>query len=122
MVVNNYKTPVLSFCVISSRCLYSDHLFCAPDTLCLYPHHPLFVHTLYYVFVLICYLSTPVIVAGQSSTRQLCVCIYTTPSLSSVFEPSNVDFCFLCFNTDHTLYSVFVSGSSTILFSGNDLV
>ena len=92
-------------------------------TLCiLYPDHPLFVHTLYYVFVPIFSLSTPVIVAGQSSTRQLCVCIYTAPSLSSVFEPSYFDFCFLCINTDHTLYSVFVLGSLTILFSGNDLV
>jgi len=64
----------------------------------------LYIMCLFHLFSLY-----PVIVAGQSPTRQLCLCIYTAPSLSPVFEPSNVDFYFLCFSImhfypDHSLF------------------
>ena len=54
-------------------------------------------------------------------TTTLCLYLYSSLFIGCV-RTSNVDFRFLSFNTDHTLYSVFLSGSSTILFSGNDLV
>jgi len=79
---------------------------------------------------LICPLSTPVFICGPSSTRRLCTVFVSRPfslfPLYYVFvsersSPNpictmffNCDLCFLCFNPDHTLYSVSVLALSTI--------
>ena len=78
--------PDISFFAIFSRCLYSGHLRFAPANMCLNPDHPLFVYIFEYVFLpstsLICPLSTPVFISGQSSTRHICTVLVFDHSLS----------------------------------------
>jgi hypothetical protein len=110
------RLMIISLLTFSNMCFYSQHhLFVLYLPPCLLPEHHLFdisvmfesrpfsLFPLYYVF------------ASEPSSPN---------PLYTMFLPGsfNFDILFQCFNPDHTLYCVFVSWSSTILFSGNVLV
>jgi hypothetical protein len=128
----------------SNLCLYPTIHSCI-RTFLSSADHPLFVYILQYVFFpsasLMCPLSTLVFVSEhhlletsvpfESRPFSLFPLYYVFASESSSPSPLctmvlpgsfNFDIFFQCFNPDHTFYFVFVSGSSTILFSGNVLV
>ena len=110
------RRTILSLFTFSNMCFFPQHhlLVLSPSS-CLFPEHhlleisvpfesrPFSLFPLYYVLA-----------SEPSSPSPLCTMVLPGSFSFDIF--------FQCFNPDHTLYFVFVSGSSTILFSGNVLV
>jgi len=95
---------ILSLFTFSNMCFYPQHhLFVLSLLPCLFPdHHLLDISVLFVSRPSSLFLLYFVCIPKSSSPNPICTMFV------------NCELCFLCFNPYHTLYSVFVSASSTI--------